>query len=53
MNDLYKDLLNGLVFITGVIGFMLGEYIISSALFATTTYASNINMNRKKHLNDL
>lgn len=50
MNDLHKDLLNGLVFVTGVIGFMLGEYIISSALFAATTYASNINMNRKKHL---
>lgn len=53
MTDSHKDLLNGLVFVTGLIGFMLGEFIISSALFAATTYASNVNMNRKKHLNDL
>ncbi len=48
MTDSHKDLLNGLVFVTGIIGFMLGEYIISSALFAGTTYASNININRKQ-----
>jgi CheY-specific phosphatase CheX len=48
MNDLQKDILNGLAFITGVIGFMSGEFIISSALFASTTVASNINVNRKK-----
>jgi len=50
MNDIQKDILNGLAFITGVIGFMSGEFIISSALFAATTVASNVNMNRKKHL---
>ncbi len=50
MTDAHKDLLNGLVFVTGVIGFMLGEYIISSTLFAATTYASNININRKQRL---
>ncbi|MCQ8116392.1 MULTISPECIES: hypothetical protein [Methylomonas] len=49
MNDLQKDILNGLAFITGVIGFMSGEFIISSALFASTTVASNINVNRKKN----
>ncbi|CAD6876680.1 hypothetical protein ACH5Y9_03830 [Methylomonas sp. BW4-1] len=48
MNDLQKDILNGLAFITGVIGFMSGEFILSSALFASTTVASNINVNRKK-----
>ncbi|MDX8129414.1 hypothetical protein JWZ98_15010 [Methylomonas sp. EFPC1] len=48
MNDLQKDILNGLAFITGVIGFMSGEFILSSALFASTTVASNINANRKK-----
>lgn len=50
MNDLQKDILNGLAFITGVIGFMSGEFIISSALFASTTVASNVNINRKKRL---
>ncbi|MDT4291036.1 hypothetical protein RO575_15825 [Methylomonas sp. MO1] len=49
MNDLQKDILNGLAFITGVIGFMSGEFILSSALFASTTVASNISVNRKKN----
>ena len=48
MNDLQKDILNGLAIMTGVIGFMSGEFVISIALFAATTVASNVNMNRKK-----
>jgi CheY-specific phosphatase CheX len=51
MNDFQKDVLNGLVFVTGVIGFMSGEFIISSTLFAATTVASNINTNRKRRYN--
>ena len=47
MTDLQKDVLNGLAFITGVIGFLFGEFIISSTLFAGTAIASNININRK------
>lgn len=47
MSDLQKDVLNGLAFITGVIGFLSGEFIISSAIFAGTAIASNININRK------
>ena len=35
MNDFYKDILTGVVFITGLIGFISGEFIISSSLFAT------------------
>ncbi|QPK63384.1 hypothetical protein IVG45_21715 [Methylomonas sp. LL1] len=50
MTTLHKDILTGLVFVAGVIGFINGEFIISSALFAATTYASNININRKNHL---
>ncbi|MGZ4968636.1 MAG: hypothetical protein ACXV8O_00705 [Methylobacter sp.] len=48
MSDLYKDILTGTVFITGLLGFISGEFIISSALFATAAIASNINLNRKK-----
>jgi hypothetical protein len=47
MTDLQKDILNGLAFITGVVGFLFGEFIISSTLFAGTAIASNININRK------
>ena len=50
MTNLQKDILTGLTFVTGLIGFFSGEFIISSALLAATTVASNININRKKHL---
>jgi hypothetical protein len=46
MNDFYKDILTGVVFITGLIGFISGEFIISSTLFATAAIASNVNLNR-------
>lgn len=48
MNDFYKDILTGTVFITGLFGFISGEFIISSTLFATAAIASNINVNRKR-----
>jgi len=48
MNSLAKPV-TGLVFITGVIFLIHGEYIMSSALLATTTYTSNMFGNRKKH----
>jgi hypothetical protein len=48
MNDLYKDILTGTVFITGLLGFVSGEFIISSALFATAAITSNVNLNRKR-----
>ncbi|MCK9622760.1 MAG: hypothetical protein M0R47_19770 [Methylobacter sp.] len=48
MNDFYKDILTGTVFITGLLGFISGEFIISSALFATSAIASNISMTRKR-----
>jgi hypothetical protein len=48
MNDFYKDILTGVVFVTGLLGFVSGEFIISSALFATAAVASNVNTNRKR-----
>jgi hypothetical protein len=48
MSDLHKDILTGLLFITGLLGFVYGEFIISSALFGTAAIASNINLNRKR-----
>jgi len=50
MTDFQKDLLTGLAFVTGVVGFMSGQFIISSALFAATTVASNINKNDQMRL---
>ena len=48
MSDLYKDVLIGAVFVTGLLGFVSGEFIISSTLFATAAVASNVNLNRKR-----
>lgn len=48
MKDLYKDILTGLVFIIGLFGFLSGEFIISSTLFATAAIVSNVNINSKK-----
>ncbi len=48
MSDLYKDILTATVFITGLIGFISGEFIISSTLFASAAIASNVNLNRKR-----
>lgn len=43
MNDLHKDILTGTMFVIGLLGFISGEFIISSMLFATAAIASNIN----------
>ena len=51
MNDFYKDILTGAVFMVGLVGFISGEFIISSTLFASAAIASNINMNRKMEKN--
>ncbi|WP_446809683.1 hypothetical protein ACH50O_20900 [Methylomonas sp. 2BW1-5-20] len=51
MNQLHKDIVTGLVFVTGVIEFISGDFIISSALFAATTFASNMSSSRKNRKN--
>ncbi len=48
MNDFHKDILTGAVFVIGLLGFISGEFIISSTLFASAAIASNVNVNRKK-----
>ncbi|MBD9359127.1 hypothetical protein ACH5Y9_18825 [Methylomonas sp. BW4-1] len=48
MKRLHKDILTGLVFVTGVIEFISGDFIVSSALFAATTFASTMGSSRKK-----
>ena len=48
MNDFQKDILTGTVFITGLLGFISGEFIISSTLFASAAIASNVRVNAKK-----
>ena len=47
MNNFYKDILTGVVFISGLFGFLSGEFIMSSALFATAAVTSNIGVDRQ------
>lgn len=42
MNINYKDILIGLLILAGISGFISGEFIISSAVFALAAIASNI-----------
>ncbi len=48
MNDFYKDIFIGAVFVLGLIGFISGEFVISSTLFAAVVISSNVNSNRKQ-----
>jgi hypothetical protein len=42
MNTLYKDILIGLLFVTGIWGFISGEFIVSTVLFASAAIYSNM-----------
>ncbi len=53
MKDIYKDILIGAVFLTGLIGFISGEFIISSTLFAAAAIVSNVNLKRNRGDNGL
>ncbi len=47
MTDLQKDIFTGAIFLTGIVGFISGEFIISSTLFASAAIASSLNGSRK------
>jgi hypothetical protein len=42
MGTLHKDILIGLLFITGIWGFISGEFILSTVLFAGAAIYSNM-----------
>ncbi|MDO9270774.1 MAG: hypothetical protein Q7T96_16850 [Methylobacter sp.] len=52
MNDFYKDIIIGTIFVIGLLGFISGEFIISSALFASAAIASNVKTNGKRSKTD-
>lgn len=47
MNAIKEHILTGLMFFTGLLGLFSGEYIISSALFAASTYTSSVGASRR------
>lgn len=42
-NNLYKDILIGIFYLTGVAGFMSGEILFSTALIGTASLMSNFH----------
>lgn len=53
MSELKKDILVGLLFISGVLVFMAGEFIISTVLFAIAAIYSNIHYSIRYHSSEV
>lgn len=47
MSELKKDILIAVLYVVGMLGFMSGEFIISTVVFATAAIFSNIHFNVK------
>lgn len=41
-SNLYRDIVSGLLFVTGVFSFMSGEFVISTLLFGASSLSSNL-----------
>jgi uncharacterized membrane protein YhaH (DUF805 family) len=48
MSNIGKDIAIAILVIIALVGFISGEFIISSTLFAVTTIVSNLKVNRKR-----
>lgn len=48
MNDFQRDVLIGVMFIAGIFGFISGEFIVSTVVFASAAIYSNIAINRQR-----
>ena len=49
MTDFQRDILTGLMFVVGILGFISGEFIVSTIMFATAAIFSNIVLSRRLH----
>jgi hypothetical protein len=49
MTDFQRDILIGLMFVVGILGFISGEFIVSTIMFATAATFSNIVLSRRLH----
>ncbi len=47
MNAFQRDVLIGLMFVTGIFGFISGEFIVSTVLFASAAIYSNVALSRQ------
>jgi|CXWL01.1.fsa_nt_gi hypothetical protein len=49
MTSLQRDIVLGIIFITGITGFISGEFLFSTILFASAAILSNIYLTRRQH----
>ncbi|WP_305908782.1 hypothetical protein Q9L42_008975 [Methylomarinum sp. Ch1-1] len=49
MKNLKKDIINGLLFVVGIFGFISGAFIISTVSFGAAAIFSNIDFNNRLH----
>lgn len=47
MKDIKRDMLIGLMFLSGICGFIFGEFIASTMLFASAAIYTNVALNRQ------
>lgn len=47
MNDFQADVVLGLMFLSGIFGFISGEFIISTVLFASAAIFSNVHVSSR------
>ena len=47
MTTFYRDILIGITFFVGIVGFISGQFIISTVLFAIAAVLSNTYLNRE------
>lgn len=55
MRNLLKDIVNGLLFMVAIFGFISGEFILFAVLFGTAALLANIDLNNRpfKHAENL
>ncbi len=46
MNDFKRNIAIGLMFLIGILGFIAGEFVVSTVMFAAATIFTNIAVNR-------
>jgi len=46
-SNFYRDVCTGLLFVTGVFGFMSGEFVVSTVLFGMASLSSNLDFDKR------
>ena len=50
MNNIKRDIVIGLMFLAGIVGFISGEFIFSTMVFASAAIYTNMALNRQYQL---